>query len=361
MTDQKSSDVAVTNAVKIYYEKRILKDFEPKTVFYSQAPVKQDIPQNGGKTIEFTRYLKIPALYADNSTEFSAQQMYLSAKIVQATLHERDGYVQLSKYLDLTAISKPLDQAADKVQAAGAKTLDKLVRNDIGFCVADKAVYSAGMFNDLKIDGGRLNSSGITARLWTRRSHGFPIYHNKTRVAQSALVTSIAKTGLTVKTVQAGVNVLNGQDVEPMSDGMFRLITHPSAAYQITTQAGFKGWFSPTTAQPVKTNPMEVGVIAGTRIMSSTLAYRYPLSGDTMSTASGALFASLLFGNEAYGCSQISSAKGKNGFEFFLKQSGPQSTNDPTNKIRQASFSVLGVGKVLNKSAGLWILTTEQV
>jgi hypothetical protein len=210
-----------------------------------------------------------------------------------------------------------------------------------------------------------LNSTGITARIWSHDTNAagdrFPVYHNKIRLAQSATVVSIAKTALTVKTVQDGVTVLDELDIPETSSGYYNLITRPRAAYHITTSPGFKGWISPTSSDPVKNKPSEVGVIANVKVWTTTLAYRFPLSGDTLSTASGALYASLLFGDEAYGVSDISGNDGREGFSFFLKSSGQQSTNDPTNRIKQAAFSIDAVAKILNKSAGLWILSTEQV
>jgi hypothetical protein len=219
--------------------------------------------------------------------------------------------------------------------------------------------------DNMAIDGGTLNSTGVTARIWSHDSavagDRFPVYHNKTRVAQSALVTSIAKSALTIKTIQHAVQVMEAQDIAPLSSGYYKLITHPTASFQITTSAGFKGWISPTSSEGLRKRPSEAGVIAGVMIENTTLAFRFPLSGDTMSTASGALYGSLLFGDEAYGVADISGKDGQQGFQFFLKQSGSQSTNDPTNKIKQAGFSIYAGAKVLNKSAGLWILSTEVV
>jgi N4-gp56 family major capsid protein len=329
------------------------------------APVKETIPQGGGDTIQLTRYKKISGLRGDNSNEFAAQQMYLSAVIVQALLHERDGYVQISRFASLTAIGKLLDQATDKVKAAATKTVDLLIRNDIGMIVADVANASSLNMQNMSIDGGTLNSTGKTARVWShdRSAAGdrFPVYHNKTRLAQSALVTSFAKTGLTVKTVQNGVMRLRQNDIEPCSDGYFHMITPVGAAYQITTNPGFKGWISPTNSSPLKEDPTKIGVIAGVMIHETNMALSFPLSADTLSTASGELYCSFLFGDEAYGCASIEGEDGAKGFSFYLKQSGAQSTNDPTNKIKQAAFSVTNVGKVLNKSAGLWMLSTSQV
>ena len=359
MADQQSSHASLTNVVGTWYKKGVLESFEPKTHYYASAPVKAPIPVSGGKTINFDRYKRIDALYSDDTDEFTAQQMYMSGEVVTATLHERDGYVQLSRYATLTARNNLLDNAAKRVGEAARKTLDKLVRNDIGIAVADKQTYSANMFDNLGIDGGTLNSSGIAVRLWTRRADGFPLYHNKIRLAQSAQVTSFASSGMTVKTMQHAIRVLEGNDVPTLADGNYKAIMHPDVAYQLTTNAGFKGWVSPTSSEEMKTSPVRRDIVAGASIMTTTLAQKFPLSGDTLSTASGNLYGTLVFGDEAYGVSEVEgNMGGAKGFQFFLKESGPTTVSDPTNKKKQAAFSITAVAKVLNKSAGLYVITT---
>ncbi len=66
-----------------------------------------------------TAIKKVAPLYKDDTDEFTAQQMYLSAQSVTATLHERDGYIQLSRYTVLTARGRALDRAAEKIKFAG--------------------------------------------------------------------------------------------------------------------------------------------------------------------------------------------------------------------------------------------------
>lgn len=360
MADQKSGDAALSAAVNTYYEKKILKAFEPGLAFYSAAPVKAMVPRGGGSVIEFTRYDKIAALSSDNSDQFTASQMYLSASVITATLRERDGYVQLSRFADLTAIGGLIEQATAKVQHAAGKTLDVMVRNDIGMCVADVAAASSVNMDNLAIDGGTLNSTGITARVWSHDASAagdrFPMYHNKTRVAQSATVVSFASSAFTYRTLLHGVNVLQTKDVPVLpNSGKYCLITHPTVAFQLFTEAGYKGWLSPTDKSPAAAGPEGMGVLGNTIIKQTTLAYAFPLSGDTLSTSSGKLYCSLLFGDEAFGVAEL----GQTGFKFYLKQSGPTTVSDPTNMKKQAGFTVRGVGKVLNKSAGLWILSTE--
>lgn len=365
MADQKSTDAALTPAIKTYYEKKLLEAFEPETKFYSLAPVSSPIPMGSGKTIEFTRYKKIAPKATDDTSELSSTQTYLSAEIVSATIHERSNYVQLSTMAVLTSINNALTQAVDKIQEAAVKAVDVLVRDDIGMMVADVANASSLNYGNMFINGGTLNSTGKTARVWSHdKSTGgdrFPMYHNKIRLNQSALVTSFAKSAMTVKTLQHAVQVLQSKDIPTLAGGSYAMITHPFVAYQIKTNPGYKGWISHTSAEPLRTSPIELGELAGVKIYTTTQAYKFTLSADTMSTASGALYCSLLFGKEAYGVSEISGNGGRKGFEFFLKESGPQSTNDPANKVRTAAYSIRAVAKILNKSAGLWLLSTEQV
>lgn len=359
MTDQSSGHASLSNAVNTYFHKKILKDFEPNVLFYSLAPHKVSIPKEGGSTIEFTRYNKIAANYQDNSDEFTARQAYLSAAVITATIRERDSYVQLSRFTDLTAIGGAMSQAAEKVRAMAEKSLDTLVRNDIGMCVADVANASSVNMNNLSIDGGTLNSTGTTARVWSHDAAAagdrFPMYHNKTRVAQSAQVVSFASSAMTIKTVLHGASILRGKDVPVLPGiGTYCLITHPTVGYELFSGTAYKGWISPTE-QGVRGDQSTLGVIGGVTVKQSTRAYKFALSGDTLSTSSGNLYCSLLFGDEAYGVTEL----GTTGFTFHVKQSGPTTTSDPTNMKKQVGFTIRGVGKVLNKSAGLWLLSTS--
>lgn len=365
MADQKTTDAAVSSAVNTFYEKKILQDFEPKTVWYSQAPVKTTIPKGEGKTVEFTRYVKITPKAADDTDEFSATQTYLSATVITATIRQKSEYVKLSRLLSLTAISDPLTQAVNKLQMAASKALDKMVRNDIACVVADVANLTSVKSYNLAIDGGTLNSTGITARIWSKdyqgAAAGFPIYHNKTLVSNGSLVTSVAKTGLTLKSLQHGVSVLHSADVAPRSNGMYGFICHPEAAYQLATSTGFKGWIQYTSDQaPADANKM-VQNIAGVDVFQTTMGLKYALSGDTLATSSGSLYASLLFGDEAYGSVDLAES-GAKGFNFYLKEDKTNSnTSDPCSLQKTAGYSITACGRVLNSDAGLWIVSTSVI
>ena len=364
MADQQTTHASLTDAINTYFEKKILEDFEPQTYFHSLAPIKVDMPQGSGKTVEFTRYKSIAAKRDDDADELTNYQTYLSAEVVSAVVHNRTQHVKLSRFVDLTAISNPLEQAMERVSDAARKTLDILVRNDIGIAVVDKASLSAVNMQNLKIDGGELNHSGIAVKIWTvdgngsSNARGFDLMHNKALLAQSSSVVALGKSAMTIKTLQAAVNTLEGRDV-PTIDGNYQAIMHPTSVYQITTGAGFKGWFSPTSSEAAKRSPVAEGVVAGVKIHKSTTAYRFPLTGDTLATSSGAIMGTLVFGKEAYGVVSIQGANDRQGFNLFIKESGPQTTSDPANKIKTAAYSIFSGGKILNQNAGLWLITTE--
>ena len=85
MADQQSSQAALTNVVGTWYSKKILESFEPKTVWFTNAPIKEPIPMAMGKTVNFDRYKKIDALFSDDTDEFTAQQMYFICCTIKST------------------------------------------------------------------------------------------------------------------------------------------------------------------------------------------------------------------------------------------------------------------------------------
>ena len=368
MTDQKSTDAALSAAVNIFYEKKILQAFPAMTVYYNQAPLKEELPMFSGQTVEFTRYLRI-AGKVTAAAEFTATQVYMSATTVSAKVVDVAEYVQLSKKANLSAIGNALEQASKLIQMRAAETVDKVIRNEIGIIVTSNQTTSSLKYYNMAIDGGTLYSTGKAVRIWSRdlagttgESDRFPLYHNKARLAQSSLVTSIAKSGMSIKTIQSAVNVLNGKNIPPLADGYYGLICHPTTAYQITSSVGYKGWYSQTSSAPVANNPKEVPIIGQTKIYSTTNCPRFPLSADTMYASSVALYGSLLFGADAYAVYNVETTYQQgSGFNFYLKQSGEQTTADPTNRIKTAGYDLLMAAKITNKSAGVMIITTEVV
>ncbi len=362
MTTQVTSDGELSSAVNTYFEKKILQDFEPKTVWYSQAPMKNNIPKGEGKTIEFTRYKKITPKAADDTNEYTATQASLSATVVTAVIRQKSEYVELSTMATITTIGDALEQAVTKMSDTAVKALDKMVRNDIGFAVADRANISGFSNYDLAIDGGAVHSSGITVRIWSKDQQsgavGFPSYHNKTLLTNGSLVTSIAKSAMTLATLQHGVNVLTGKDV-PMINGKYKMICHTDVAYHLGADAATKGWLQ-YTSNKVQGNANSLAMdIAGVDVQPSTLGYKFDLSGDTLESASGSIYASLLFGAEAYASINLADGS-KKGFNFYLKQDTTNSnTSDPCSLKKTAGFAIRACGKIVNVDSGLWLVTTK--
>ena len=54
MSDQKTTDAAITGLIKTWYDRRLINRLEPKTRLH-QLGEKRPIPAASGKTIEFTQ------------------------------------------------------------------------------------------------------------------------------------------------------------------------------------------------------------------------------------------------------------------------------------------------------------------
>jgi N4-gp56 family major capsid protein len=100
---------------------------------------------------------------------------------------------------------------------------------------------------------------------------------------------------------------------------------------------------------------MEIVTPAGIKMMATTLGYKFPLTGDNLSTSSGNVYATLVYGKEAYG---VVGLAGMAAFKLTMKESGNQNTSDPNSLYKTVGFKFYTAAQVLNSSAGLWIVTT---
>lgn len=321
----------------------------PKLRFYNFAD-KKPLPSRSGKTIQFYRFRTQTAV-TTNMTELTVPaQVYLSADTVTATLIQRGAYAKISDLLSLTALDPILEDAAILMGEKAARTVDTYIRDEVGFIVAPIQNRSALSH--------ALNSSGTAARVLsgTSSGDGFALLQNNTRIATSALVVELTTSGLTVKSCQHAAMTLRNNNVDPFDDGYYVGIIHPKAAYDLTTASGWKGWQQYTNPELMYKG--EIGKVGGIRFVESSDAPAFDLSGDTLQTASGSLFGTIIFGPHAYGVTEIAGKANKQkGYELFVKQLGSAGTADPVNQEATVGFKITMAAKILNKSAGVIVLS----
>ena len=319
------------------------------------------MPPRSGKTVQFYRF-RTQAAVTSNMTELTAPaQVYLSADTLSATLIQRGAYAKVSDMLVLTAIDPILEDAATLMGEKGARTVDTYIRDSLGFFVVDHASRSSVTL--ARWGTGTMNTTGIGARVWTTdpsatTGDGFAMLQNNTRVSQSSTVVSLTTSGLTVKQIQHAAMFLRNNNVDPFDDGYYVGVIHPKAAFTLTTASGWKGWQQYTNAELIYKG--EIGRIGGVRFVETSDAPAFDLSGDTLQTNSGSVFGTYIFGPHAYGVTEIAGKANKQkGYSLFIKQLGSAGTADPVNQQATVGFKITMAAKILNKSAGVVLISNN--
>lgn len=363
MADQKTTDAAISDAVKTYYDQLLIERLEPKTRLF-QWGKKRPIPRNGGKTIEFTGYRNLKPILS-NSNELSSTQIRLSAYKISKVLIQRHQYAQFSELFKMTQIDPNLEEATDVMADLLAKTVEKYIQQEVVGKIGT-VTRSSIANNGINTTAASHDTNGTVTGNSAQRTHYFwsdyPTLFNKARVVTSANrnISTAAGSALSLNQVKHGVTFLLGQNVNTFEDGQFVIYVHPQGADALMSDPKWGTWNSPQNAQKMWRG--EVGSIFGARVVTGTMAFRYVYSAAPLSTASGAYNVGFLLGKDAYGVSEISRANAAGqGFEIIVKNSGAQTTSDPASLISTIAGKMTMAATVLNKSAAACIKYTDKV
>lgn len=354
-----SAAIAATNVVT-YYEKVGLERLLPRLRFY-QAADKKPLPKRSGRTIQWYRF-RVRTAVTTNLTEMNVPTRgTISADSISATLIQRGGYVGFSDMVSTTAIDPMVEDAASLMGEEAARSIDRYIRDIVTINVSHDLQNKSSVYH------GRpsYSVSGAGQRVWSGISvdgttagfrPAFPMLQNKTRVLQSAVIaTTMTTSGLTLRTIQHAAAFLEANNAEPFSDGKFLGIVHPDNKYAIMTAAGFKTWNSYTTPELMYKG--EIGEIANTRFLMSSEAPKFALSGDLMTNlVSGWLYGTLIVGAGAYAVTEVDG-----GFKVFINEAGSAGSADPLHQVNTVGWKWTGVARVLNKSAGVCVISNSVV
>jgi len=237
---QTTGAAGLTGLIITYYEKIGLERLLPKLRFFNFAD-KKPLPARSGKTVQWYRFRTQTAVTSNMTEGTVPTQVYLSADTIAATLIQRGAYSKVSDLLMMTAIDPILEDAAKLMGEKAARTIDNYIQSQVGFHVKDAAARSALT--------SALNTSGATTRVYggsidldSSNEDGFPLLQNNVRLATSATVAGLTTSGLTVKSVQRAASFLRNRNVDPFDDGLYVGVIHPTAAYDLMTSSGWKGW-----------------------------------------------------------------------------------------------------------------------
>ena len=291
---QTTGTSGLSDEMKTYYEKRLIDYAEPNLV-HDQFADKYNIPQNGGKTIEFRAYDSLAKATTPLTEGVTPDGDSLNVSVITATVDQYGNYVTISDMLQMTAIDKNIVQALKLLGAQAGRTLDSITRDVL-----------AGGTNVIYAGGGASRSTLAVASNTLK-----PIDFFK---------------------AQAQLEAMNA----PKIDGNYVAIIHPYAAYDLMTSSE---WIDVHKyADPQAIFKGEIGMLGNIRFVSSTEAKIWK---DGTTPSGLAVFGTLVLGAGAYGATEIEGG----GLETIIKQLG--SGEDPLNQRATVGWKATKVAERL--------------
>ena len=268
--------------MKTFYDMTLIDEAAPALV-HDQFGQKRPIPKGSGKTIEFRKFAPLAKAMTPLTEGVTPNGKSLEVSTVVATVNQYGDYITLSDVLELTAIDNVIVEALKLLGRQGGATMDTVVRNILH--TGTNVTYCP----KVAADGAE---TAVTSR------------SNLDNTCQ-----------LTVKVIQQVVAKLRAQNA-PTIKGDYVAIIHPYAAYDLMRDPE---WIDAHKyAKPENMYEGEIGKISGVRFVQTTEAKIY----------TGGVFGTLIFGDGAYGTTEISGG----GMKTIIKQKGSAGTADPLDQ-----------------------------
>lgn len=305
--------------VNAFYDRTLLERAIPSFVHTRWAQVK-DIPRMiGVSTIKFRRYASLTAQTTPLAEGVTPSGSQLSVSDITATVAQYGDYVTVTDVLTYESQDAVLMDAAELLGEQAADTIDQITRDVMA--AGTNVYYGGDATTRLEVAAG----DNITATLIKK--------------AVRALKRANAKK------ITRMVNPSTGYNSEPIP-ASFIGIVHPDTTYDLE---GLTGW-TPVEKYASQATVMEdeVGKLGQVRFVESSNAKVFTDAGD-----SGAeVYATLIFGANAYGTSRISGEALKN----IVKPLGSAGSADPLDQRATSGWKATFVAKILNND---WLIRLE--
>lgn len=287
----------LTPEMKTFYDMTLIDEAAPALV-HDQFGQKRPIPANGGKTIEFRKFVPLAKALTPLVEGVTPDGKSLEVNTVTATVNQYGDYITMSDMLELTAVDNVIMEALKLLGQQGGATLDTVVRNILHS--GTNVTYCPKVASD----------------------------GTETPVTSRAALDDTCQ--LTVKVVQQVVAKLRAQNA-PTINGKYVAIIHPYAAYDLMRDPE---WIDAHKyAQPDNLYEGEIGEIGGVRFVQTTEAKVYE----------GGVFGTLFFGDGAYGTTEVTGG----GLETIVKQKGSAGTADPLDQRSSVGWKGLKTAELL--------------
>jgi N4-gp56 family major capsid protein len=298
--------------VGTFYNRTLLRRAVPLFVHTKWAQVK-DIPRKAGSLqIKFRRYGNLSYATTALTEGITPAGSQLSVTDITADVAQYGDFITVTDVLDFESEDPVLTEAAEILGDQAGGTLDVLTRNVLA---AGTNVYYGG-------DATSRVTVAATTDLIT------------TTLINKAVRT--LKNGLARKLTRM-VDASTGYATAPLN-ASFIGIVHPNVSYTLKDLTGFVKVENYANKNSVMEG--EIGSYGEVRFIESTNAKVFSGEG-----ASGIdVYATLIFGSDAYGISRISGEAMKN----IVKPLGSAGTADPLDQRATSGWKATFVAKILN-------------
>ena len=283
--------------MKTFYDMTLIDEAQANLV-HDQFGQKRPIPQGSGKTIEFRKFAALTKALTPLTEGVTPDGKGLTVTTITATVNQYGDFITQSDVLELTALDNTILEATKLLGRQAGLTLDTIVRNvmqsgtNVTYCPKVAA------------DG---TETAVTSR--------------------NGLDTTCQ---LTVKVIQQVVAKLRAQNA-PTIGGKYVAIIHPYVAYDLMRDPE---WIDAHKyAKPDNLYEGEIGEVAGVRFVQTSEAKIY----------SGGVFGSLIFGEGAYGVTEITGG----GLQTIVKQKGSAGTADPLDQRSSVGWKAIKTAELL--------------
>ena len=301
--------------MKTFYDMTLIDEAQANLV-HDQFGQKRPIPANGGKTIEFRKFVSLEKATTPLTEGVTPPGKSLKVTAETATVSQYGDFITQSDVLELTALDNTILEATKLLGRQAGLTLDTVVRNVLNS--GTNVTYCP-----------KIGTGGAETAVTSRK--------NLDATAQ-----------LTVKVIQQVVAKLRGQNT-PTIGGKYVAIIHPYVAYDLMRDPE---WIDAHKyANPTNLYEGEIGEIAGVRFVQTTEAKIWKGAGadadedkSNDSTPEGlAVFSTLFLGDGAYGVTEITGG----GLQTIVKQKGSAGTADPLDQRSSVGWKAIKTAKIL--------------
>ena len=299
---QTTSTPTLSLEMKEFYDKSLIEMASPQ-LRYNKFGQERDIPQKGGKKIEFRKFSALPKATTALTEGVTPDGTAAEVTNVEATVSQYGSFTTISDVLDLTAIDPMIIELQKLHASAAARTLDTITRE----------ILMAGT----------------------------NVFRPNNKTTRASLAASDKMTPALVGTI---ATFLRSNDA-PTIGGAYVAIAHPDVIGDLMLDPNWIDVHKYSDSTAIFDG--EVGKLYGVRFVDSSEAKIW--NDDTCPTDSSAVnghlavYGTIIFGDNAYGRTKITGG----GLQMIVKQKGSAGTADPLDQRSTVGWKALHTAEIL--------------